>query len=278
MTAVHHPAPENQFYRLDFDEVRKVWVKTTRWNNIINGHNFDSENCMATQGAIALDAHTGGAKKTSPGVIRQYGGDLSGGMGVDDVQRAWDTHFGETLWTPADFSWDDFLYAVRAQRRYGIVGVDYGDVPYDYQVQKGGTFDHAIGVDDWRSTDSRILRSDSLDTKFVWVPQSAYRAAAESLALRVRGSRGKLFVAFSAIRPLLSAQVKYRVVISGYTNLYASPNGARVGAVTAATYICIRSKVGGLWWYQILTKSNGTATANKGRWFKPNHNVTARYA
>jgi hypothetical protein len=274
MTAVHHPAPLNQFYRLDYDEIAKRYVKTTRWNHshIRNGMtiNYDSVDCMVSAGAILLDAHTGGSKRTTPGAIHDHQDDMVGGVGVDDVRVSWSRGWGEVLYTPADFDWADTIYAVRTQRRCAIVGVDYDYVPYDYQVQKGGSFDHAIVLEDYRSTDARLRRYDSLDANPAWVPQSAYKAAAEALALRVRGSRARLFVAFTRSRPLLTAEVLYRVACVGGsahpTPLRNKPYGTKVGSVSTATYTCTRHKVSGQWWYQILPTAK---TANRGLWISP---------
>jgi len=280
--AIYHPKPMNQFYRLEYDEVHKTYVKTTRWNNIINGHNFDSENCMATQGAIALDAHTQGKTRTTPAGIRNYQDDLSGGIGVDDVQTAWKRHFGQTLLTPADFDWADVVYAVRAEHRYVVLGVDYRFVPDSYKRQLPGNFDHALGLDDFRTTDSGISVSDSLSTAFHWQPQSSVRTAAEALALRTRGSKAKLFVGLTAKRPLIgAAPVKFRAAIFASTQLYASASTSskKMGTVTKATYICNRYAVAGSWWYQILTNGSGGSTTLKGRWFLGNSaHMTVRYA
>lgn len=220
MTNIYHPQPINQFNRLVYNaSVTTAHVKGTAWNDVINGHDFDSEDCMASEGAVALDAHTGGAIRTSPHIIRYYGGDYSGGIGVDDVDKAWNDHFNRDLLTPAGYGWADLMSAVRA-RRHVIVGVNYGKVPYAYQVQKGGTFDHAIGIDDYRSSDGAILRYDSLDTKAVWVPQSAIRPAAEALALRIRGTAGSLFVGLTAIRPLLGTTTHYSAKVIHPTTLW----------------------------------------------------------
>lgn len=275
MTNIYHPAPVNQFYRLDKATPTSPWTKDTPWNhthrnaagNIID---WDGLLCMCAEGAVALDAHTQGRIRTSPGQVHDHQDDNSGGIGVDDVKTAWSRGWGQTLLTPADYDWNDLIYAVRVQRRHALLGVDYDYVAYDYQVQKTGSFDHAVGVDDFRASDSRILRYDSLDTKAVWAPQSAYRAAAEALALRVRGSKGRLFVALTASRPLLSGTEKYRVKITGYTPLYVAPNGAKAGAVTSASYLCTRSKVSGLWWYRIVSAASGAGTSLAGRYFKPN--------
>lgn len=203
MTNIYHPAPINQFYRLDKDTPSSPYVKTTRWNHVHAGVNFDGFLCMCAEGAVALDAHTQGQYRTSPGYLHDRQDDRSGGIGVDDVAVAWKRGWNQTLLTPDNYDWADTMYAVKVQRRHVLVGVDYDYVPEQYQVQKTGSFDHAIGIDDFRVSDSRVLRYDSLDTKAIWTPQSAYREAAERLALRVRGTRARLFVGLTAPRPLL---------------------------------------------------------------------------
>jgi hypothetical protein len=270
VTSIHHPAPINQFCRLEYDEVHKTYVKTTRWNDIVNGHNFDGENCMAAEGAVALDAHTQGKTRTSPAGIRNYQDDFSGGIGVDDVQTAWARHFGQTLLTPRDFDWNDVMYAIRAEHRHVALGADYRFVPDAYKRQLPGNFDHALGVDDYRSSDGAILIYDSLSTASHWQPQSSVKAAVEALALRVRGSRAQLFAGLTAKRPVLgtTALPKFRVVIFAYTPLYLSPNGAKAGGVTKATYICTRQSISGAWWYKILTNGSGGNTVLAGRYFK----------
>lgn len=221
---VRHPAPVNQFNRLDYDEVARKYYKTTRWNHSHRNAagvltNWDSLLCMATEGAVAIDAHTGGRLRSTPGAIHDHQDDQMGGIGVDDVAVAWKRLWGADLIVPSDYDWADVMTAVRA-RRHVIVGVDYEDVPYEYQEQKGGTFDHALGVDDVRS-DGSILRYDSLGANPRWVPQSAVRAGAESLALRVRGTRSRLFVALTAVRPKLNAPAPtYWATVIHATNLW----------------------------------------------------------
>lgn len=267
----HRPAPINQFYRLDYDETRDRYFKTTPWNNVVNGHDFDAENCMAAEGAVALDAHTSGRTTTGPAGIRNWQSDFDGGIGVDDVQDAWHRHFGQTLWTPRGFSWDDCIYAAR-QRRHVAFAVDYASYPYPLQTPHA--FDHALGLDAFRSTDSEVLIFDSLGTGPRWLPQSGNRKAAEALAIRNGRSAGDLFVGITAIRPLLGV-TRYRVTITGHVDLYDKPNGAKAGAVALATYICDRSKDAGEWWYQIVSKADGSHTANVGKWFQPNKYVRA---
>ncbi len=78
--------------------------------------------------------------------------------------------------------------------------------------------------------------------------------------------------------PTDTLPVKYRVVIFGATALYNRPFGTIVGTVTSATYICTRAKVGGLWWYRILTKGDGSATSLRGRYFKASSRMHAGLA
>jgi hypothetical protein len=208
VTAIHHPAPVNQFYRLDYDEVAKRFVKTSRWNHRHPNAKgvmteWDGVLCMAGEGAVCLDAHTLGADHSTPGGIHDAQDDNMGGIGVTDVDVAWHRRFGQDLLTPDGYDRNDVLNAIRAQRRHVILGVDYGAVPYAERVQKDGDFDHAIGLEDWRSSDGHLLRYDTLDANPKWVPGSTYWAAAEALALRVRGTKSRLFVGLSRIRPLI---------------------------------------------------------------------------
>lgn len=204
---VHHPAPLNQFYRLDYDEVRKVWVKTKRWNHThanAAGHviNWDPFLCMGTEGAVLLDAHTSGAERATPGQVHDHQSDMSGGIGVDDVQRSLANGWDETVSTPANFSWADCMDAL-ASRHHVAMGVDYSRVPDEFARQASHNFDHAIGLDAIRA-DASTYRYDSLDTRAVWVPQRAFRAAAEALAIREGRGPGALFVALSRARPVMT--------------------------------------------------------------------------
>jgi len=214
---VRHPAPLNQFYKLDYDDVAHRWVKTTtQWPG-----SFNSVNCMATAGAVAIDAHTGGVIRSNPPQIRAGQDDQSGGIGVNDVDVAWHRLWGRDLLTPAGFSWADVMHAVKTERRHVAIGVDYAKVPYAYQLQKGGTFDHALNIDDIRDTDGAILRYDSLGTNPAWVPQSAVRPAAEALALRARGTAGSLFVGLTASRPAVgTAAPHYHATVIHATKLW----------------------------------------------------------
>jgi hypothetical protein len=154
-------------------------------------------------GALLIDAHTGGKKLSSPPSIRNHQDDWSGGIGWDDVNVALWRIFGLRLTIPPSADWYDVLGWLKAGRCVGIQG-DYDQVPYTYQCQKGGTFDHAFALAGYRSSDGRVLRYDPLCKNAQWIPQSAIRAAAEKLALAQRGTRGRLFVMLTQVMPLVT--------------------------------------------------------------------------
>jgi hypothetical protein len=197
------PAPINQFSRLIFQsgtEPTGNYTLGSRWNNIHNGSNYDGRNCTAAMGAVSVDAATGGRITSNPAQIRNHQNDWSGGIGWDDVNVALDNLGYPKLVLPTNFDWYDTLAAVKEGRFVGIQG-DNDQVPYEYQCQKGGTFDHAYGLAGWRASDSRVLRYDPLCGRASWVPQSAIRGAAEKLALVQRGTRSRLFVGLTKVMP-----------------------------------------------------------------------------
>lgn len=223
---VRHPAPVNQFSRLDRDSPTAPWVKTTPWNHTHTNAagqliDWDGYLCMASEGAVMADAATGGRLHYSPGQVHDHQHDNMGGIGIDDVKVALDSLAGIQVLTPGDFNWPETIAAVRARRHVGI-GVDYRKVPEQFQLQQPGNFDHALGIDDYRDSDGWILVYDSLGTHPRWQPQNSVRAAAEGLAARVRGTSGSLFVGLTGIRPPLNAAAPhYKATVIKRTALYA---------------------------------------------------------
>lgn len=223
---IRHPAPENQFYRLEYDETTKAYVKRTRWNHIHADDagaviNWDSRLCMATEGAVAIDAHTGGRVRSTPGQIHDGQTDMSGGIGIDDVGRAWAKLWGAELLQPDDFNFADTVAAVAA-RRHALIAVDYSKLPYAYQIQKVGTkpFDHALGLDDVNAAGDLYVY-DSLGTGPRWIPQTAIRPAMEAIAVRVRGTTQRLFVGLTAMRPLIGTSAPtYAATLVHATSLW----------------------------------------------------------
>lgn len=227
---VRAPDPLNQFYRLTWNGTS--WVKSTRW-----GTRFDSTNCMATQGALAIDAHTGGKIRSTPPIIRSAQGDQYGGIGVDDVQQAWQRLWGELFLTPAGFNFADTINAVR-QGRYVVVAMDYGQLSEVHKCQAGGRFGHAMGLNDIRA-DGQIGYFDSLCTHKRYMPQYQMRRAMERTALISGRNVENLFIGLTRVRPEMAVQVTYRYggepswrgryKVTGSGNLLAAPRAT--GAV-----------------------------------------------
>jgi hypothetical protein len=63
---------------------------------------------------------------------------------------------------------------------------------------------------------------------------------------------------------------RFNVTITGYTPLYRAPGGARVKALTSASYRCGRTLVDGQWWYRIVARTDFTKAANALLYFRPN--------
>lgn len=197
---VAHPAQVNQFFRIVNGK------KSTRWNNVVNGHNFDSENCMAAEGAVAASAQTDLRSVYSPNRIRAAQSDLIGGIGVDDVDDAFRELGIGSLSHPANFDRDDVLQAL-VDRRHVAIAVDYRKVPTADKLQLPGLFDHALGLDDVDDHVGMVLRYDSLGIAPIWVPYSAVFPAAEALALRERGNKNALFAGVTKQRAALPTGV-----------------------------------------------------------------------
>ncbi len=196
-----YPAPINQFSRLRYVSGTKptgTYALGTRWNQVRNGVAYDGLNCTSAVGAIAIDAHTGGRILSSPPQIRNAQYDWSGGIGLDDVNVAWNRLWpGNQLYLPQAHDWADTLATLKDGRFVAIQGDNDQMGPYTCQV--GGTFDHAYGLAGWRSSDGRVLLYDPLCHHARWVPQYAIRAAAEKLALAQRGTRSRLFVGITKV-------------------------------------------------------------------------------
>lgn len=199
-----YPTPLNQFNRLihvSGAEPTGTYALGSRWNNMHAGQNYDGRNCQATIGAVAIDAHTGGRITSSPVQIRNAQNDWTGGIGLDDVNVAWAKLWpGNQLILPGSFDWADVIQALR-ENRFVSIGGDYDQVPYNYQAQKGGTFDHQFGLAAYRPSDARILWYDPLAKRAQWVPQYVMRPAAEKLALAQRGTKSRLFVGLTKPMP-----------------------------------------------------------------------------
>jgi hypothetical protein len=235
---VYAPSPMNQFNRLVLVSGTKptgLYQLGSPWNNVYNGRDYDSANCTATSGAILRDATTGGRSKCSPNLIRNNQNDFTGGIGWDDVNVAYSRLGWPTLYRPGSDDWADVIAYLRQGRPVGV-GYDYDQVPYVYQEQKGGTFDHACVLTAYRGSDGAILYYDPLGRRAKWVPQYVVRAGAQKLALAQRGDRGRLFILVGPPMPT-PAPSNYRVSIQPlpgqtYRNFWSYSVSAVHGRIT----------------------------------------------
>lgn len=245
MTTAYLPHPVNQFTRLSLVSGARgtgYYVPGAGWNNLHVSPSgkvidYDALNCTCAAAATLRDAMTGGRSRTSPNTIRNAQNDFSGGIGWDDVNVALGRLGWPKLTIQTSASWADVLQYLIQGRAVGIQG-DYDQVPYSYQTQKGGTFDHAFTLHDYRRSDGRVLWFDTLDRKLKWVPQSVIRPAAEKLALVQRGTKLRLFVATTNVVPSpVSVAPKYQVSIhpipgQTYRNFWVYSVSAVHGRIT----------------------------------------------
>lgn len=202
------PLLVNQFRRLVQTSTPSAYKYGDPWNDVIHGHDYDAENCMATQGAIAAAVQSGFTRSFSPGDIRDHQGDLSGGIGLDDVNDALGHYSLPPLDYPSHVDYDGTIEWVK-EGRYVVYAVEYSKVPRSNQAQKGGNFDHALGISDWQ-TDGTVALYDSLAKTLQRVdPQTAVRAAAQAVALRERGDSSRLFAGATVVLPELGLVLRY---------------------------------------------------------------------
>lgn len=234
----------------------------------------------ASQGRINITACT----------CRKITGDTVGGTRLTQMREVSLQYGipGGALWLPGEF---DELRRLILTGRYGShVNVGYRPLANtDYDCFDGNfTGAHDLYITSGTANYARIGdpgadgRRATVPEGWQDIPWDLLERAAGALPLTTGGATltqehgaGKVFAYLTPADPVIPL-TKYIVSISGYTPLYSAPGGARVGAVSLATYLCTRSKVAGLWWYRILSKKDGTKTANAGRYFKPNRYTEAR--
>ena len=269
---------------------------------LVDGKPSGGFNCNCASEAMRLYRATQGRIATTSCAIRRKTGDQKGGTNLDQMVKI-DAFYGVTgtLYKPGRFS---HLKSLIQSGRYGaIVQVGYsqiaGSVHDCFRNEfRGG---HSFYVS--RDVGGKARYGDpGADGRYAGCPSGWQtiewdwlERAAAALPLVVDPDTGRIiqtlsqeygsgyvYALLTPADPLVPTQ-KYVVQIAGttgnpdtYTPLYAAPNGQKVGAVSVATYLCVRSKVGGLWWYRILSKADGSHTDNAGRYFKPNRYTTAR--
>jgi hypothetical protein len=229
--------------------------------------------------------------------VRIETGDKSGGTNLGQMQElATARGIPSTLWRPGSF---DSLRKLLQTGRYGAhLNGGYSALAdtawdcfegnfrgnHDIYLSAGGANnvrEGDPGADERRGDIPAGYQSMPWDLAEKFAGRLNVGSATSPVSLNTKYGTGKVYALITPADPIVSA-TRYVVSITGdaehRTNLYASPGGAYVGAVTKATYICTRAKVGGLWWYRIVGTVTGAPTANRGRYFKPTRYTTARYA
>lgn len=246
--------------------------------------------CTAASDAMWLYRASQGRVSLSACTVRRKTGDRSGGLNLEEVRSVniGLGYPGGLVYRPI---WFEKLRGLILTGRYGaILQIGYSQIAGTQYDCFGGQFrgGHAIFIS--RGTDATAHAGDpgadgrraGIPVGYQNYPWALLERAASALPLgngqTLGGDQGSGF-AYAYLTPAdpIIPTAKWDVSLTGFTPLYTAPSGARVGAVTAASYVCTRAKVGGLWWYRIWTKLDGSKTANAGRYFKPNGYTTARF-
>lgn len=235
---------------------------------------------------------SGGRVRRTACAVRIATGDKVGGTNLEQMQKlATAKGIPSTLWRPGSFDklrelMQTGRYGAHLQGGYSILAGTAWDCFEDNFHGNHDLYLSAGGANNVREGDPGAdERRGDIPSGYQSMPWDLAERFAGALdvggvTLRAKYGVGKVYALITPADPITSSQ-RYVVSIRGdashRTNLYASPNGTYVGAVTKATYICTRSKVGGLWWYRIVGTVTGAPSPNVGRYFKPNRYVTARY-
>lgn len=192
-------------------------------------------NCRMAVGATHLDFHTNGAETSTGAAMRSYQFDQSGGTDADDLRRAWERGYGETLVIRNGRYWDALLID-RAKGWFLEVDIWYADLAD--RCQQSANFGHTIGIAPETRADGFWLVSDPLCSGYKWMHPDAIRKAVQSWGNRV-------------VRANLSNPPIY----------YTTSEVATVDTINTSGYIesskVATTKVGSYWWYDNDCKLSG---------------------
>lgn len=262
-----------------------------RFVSQFDGCTYVSSGLNCTCGVHAMwlyRASQGRISRTSCSIRRQtndtVGGTHLGQMETVSLQQG---ITGGVIWRPGRFARMRELiltgrYGAHMNGGYALLANTQWDAfrggfrgAHDFYISRGDN-DHARVGDPGANG-----RYPGVPTGYQNMPWDFLERVAGDLPLSSNGptlaqeyGSGTVYTYLTPADPIVTLK-KFRVVIDGNTTtrrtpLYAAPNGTRAGAVSDASYIVTQSKVNGLWWYRIVKKANGDATANAGKFFKPN--------
>lgn len=241
------------------------------------------DNCSCATEAMWLFRASQGKIRTTSCHVRELTGDKVAGTNLDEMVDV-SAHYGITngvLWKPSRF--DDVRHAVVYGRRGSHLQLDYSPIaasPYDCFSGRffGG---HDVYLDSGDDTHAVVGdpgadgRRPGIPTGYQQIPWTLLAKAAGMLVINTAGQTmndrygpGHAFAYLTPADPV-PAYVSVNVVIHGATPLYDKPFGARVRAVRSASYRCQARQYQGVWWYRIISRSDGTLAANHGLYLRP---------
>jgi hypothetical protein len=212
--------------------------------------------------------------------VRDLTNDCEGGTNLDQMVRVAD-HYGIKGYTLYKATTTDHLERLLQTGRYGaIVDIDYSPLANTVHDCFRGRFfgNHAVFASSGGATTCRYgdPGADNRDGKPGGIPDgyqnigwaTLWKAAGMlDLGGRTLG-QGSVYALLTPVDPPVST-IECDVVISGPTRLFSAPGGKYVRSVAKADYLCEARKYSGAWWYQIRTRSDGSAAANRGLFFRP---------
>jgi len=249
------------------------------------GTDVSGLNCTCSSMAMWLYRASQGVIKTTSCHVRDLTNDCSGGTNLEQMTTIAD-HYGikgYTLYRPTTTA---HLESLLKTGRYGaIIDIDYSPLActsHDcFRCRFFGS--HAIFGSIGYATALRYgdPGADNRDGKTGGIPDgyqniswsTIWRAAGlidvgGGQTLNQRNGFGHVYALLTPVDPPASS-IECIVVISGPTALYNRPGGKVVRNVSKASYHCTAKKYNGGWWYKIDSRSDGTAAANKGLYFRP---------
>jgi hypothetical protein len=248
--------------------------------NLCGNPNMGGLNCTCASMAMWLYRASQGKIVTTSCHVRDLTNDCQDGTNLDQMTKVAD-HYGIKGYTLYKATTTAHLQRLLQTGRYGaIIDIDYSPLActvHDcFRCQFFGN--HAVFGS---SGSANYLRygdpgADNRDGKAGGIPDG-YQNIAWATIWRAAGmldlgthtlGQGSVYALLTPVDPP-TATVECEVVISGPTALYATPTGNYVRSVVKADYLCEARKYSGSWRYKIISRSDGTAAANKGLFFKP---------
>ena len=266
------------------------FVKQLDGCSLCGGRITGGFNCTCACHAMWLYRASGGAISTTACHVRDLTDDCVGGTRLEQMNPV-SSHFGipaGTLFKPATFGhWRALILTNRYGSHNQIGYRAIAGSPWDcfHDSFRGGHDWYIHGGDEnfaFVGDPGADGRQPGIPNGWQKIPWDEVERASNDLPIDDAGhtlaqefGSGHVYALLTPPDPI-TVHKKYTVTMVGvsghtstYTPLYSRPNGTRLGSVSKASYVVEQWSVNSIWWYRILTKLNGAATANRGRFFKP---------